>query len=262
MNRNSKKAKELASILGISGRRLEDWTHEHLGPLAEATPEQEQEHYRFLLGLTGQGKDNDRAAILLAVSGRPCGRYRKWLMVEYDFTVPQVDPETDEGFAAVEDFVSEVEAKLAEGGGRPTDREDLAGLRRLLDRARLADSDTSETAFHSLMTSAGVAATGGSYYAGDLVQLVAGADSPAGQGGHAPADLSRLSFDLSAVKAVITDAPLPVLVAMAKALRDLLHCLPKLSGADPDRWAALMAPIMVAIASDNSSAQQIGSQQP
>lgn len=207
----------------VSGRRLEDWDHEGLLPVDRLDKGRELQHYRLLGSLTGPGKVNDQAALVLAEHEFGCRRYRDVLVAEWpDCSVPTGDPETEDGFATAERTATVMAEHLASGDVPPMAQPARVWMRRNIVRMAPSYGETPEDLQHSLLTSVAASSMRGENYSVDGLKAAAGLSS----GEFVDPELEELAKgirgDAALVSRLAANAPLSKLVGLAQDFRALL----------------------------------------
>jgi hypothetical protein len=283
VNRRSNEAQKLerllrqSNVLGVDGRRLERWSHDQMLWPSDWSPSlsYKVEHCRVLVELTGQGKNNDRAARVMLARGYPTDRSRDALarsagyqcadgIVPWRPTGPEIDTSTDAGFAALEYMADEVEHLVAQGHslGVPSVIVSLmqtllrwaaTGAEHVKDIAVSGVSATPEQVTHSLVCNMFEIGIGRGPY--DLSWIFALADiEPTVEDGKALDQAAEMvgGGAFAHVDRAIAQAPLSLFVVMASLARYYLGVLhhgrptPALTHADDrDDLAALLAPVFV-----------------
>lgn len=125
VKRRSAHVGKLVRDLGERGvdvrpRRIEGWTHEHLGPLAGTLYARQLEHFAALATLAASGRSADLVALRLAARGFACERLLDAIRGQMGLAegesisaLPRLDtttgPSGDEGFAFIEDAAREID---------------------------------------------------------------------------------------------------------------------------------------------------------
>ena len=263
MKRTSVEARHLSRILvkeGVSGateRRLERWTHDHLGPPEDADFKTKLEHFRVLAQISRSGVGADVTARRLAAKGFACERLRPAILRELGLAgldegevvvSVEPDPDTDAGFAAIEHIASSMDDDT---NGLP--RLFVQVIRALKRNARRRASELGRTAddvFQSFLVNGLSHLMGGDIYDPAAVAAVFNVDA-----NEVPQDLvdeinSRIHPNIHDIDDAYRNVPLERIVAVSQRLTqwapDFLQYLEiaRATDAEIENLATMMAPIV------------------